>query len=99
MISQNLAKPRKRFEKKHHLKGNKMYEFLSIFVTFMIVCLGLILFRAESIGQAWEYFQGMLQLGTLKASYRFFLPNKNLVWPTNLFIIIMLTIEWLQRGK
>lgn len=43
------------------------------------------------------YLKGLLQFGTLRASYRFFaLPE---MWPTNLFIVIMLLVEWLQRGK
>ena len=66
-------------------------------LTFFLFILGLIVFRAESIGQAWDYFQGMLQIGTLRAVYRFFTwPG---MWPANLFIIIMMVVEWLQRGK
>ncbi len=97
VISMNLSKSRKRFEKKHHLKDNRLYEFFTMFATFFIVCIGLILFRAESIGQAWEYFQGMMQSDTLMACYRFF--KRPVLWPTNLFIVIMLVVEWLQRGK
>ncbi|MDO5341917.1 MAG: hypothetical protein Q4F69_05640, partial [Bacteroidia bacterium] len=50
-------------------------------------------------GQAWEYVCGMMQFGTLKAGYRFFLPNRLLCWPTNLFIIIMFVVEWVSRNK
>ena len=66
-------------------------------LTFFLFILGLIVFRAESIGQAWDYFQGLLQFGTLRAGYRFFTWPK--MWPENLFIIIMMVVEWLQRGK
>ena len=46
---------------------------------------------------ALHYLEGMLQWGTLRASYRFFtLPE---MWPTNLFIGIMLITEWLQRNR
>jgi len=74
-------------------------------LTFFLAVFGWIIFRAESIGMAWEYFQRMLQFGTLRASYRFFFLSgmwpKELpeMWPTNLFIVIMLVVEWLQRGK
>ena len=68
-------------------------------LTFFLAVIGWIIFRAENIGQAWEYVCGMMQFGTLKAFYRFFLPNELIVWPTNLFIIIMLVVEWLQRNK
>ena len=65
-------------------------------LTFFLAVLGWIIFRAESIEQAWEYMHGMMQLGTIKASYRFFTwPG---MWPTNLFIIIMLVVEWVQRN-
>ena len=66
-------------------------------LTFFLAVFGWIIFRAESIGMAWEYFRGMMQFGTLWASYRFFtLPE---MWPTNLFIGIMLITEWLQRNR
>ena len=66
-------------------------------LTFFLAVIGWIIFRAESIGMAWEYFCGMMQSDTLLASYRFF--KRPSLWPTNLFIIIMLVVEWLQRGK
>ena len=66
-------------------------------LTFFLAVTGWIIFRAESIGQAWEYVRGMLQFGTLRACYRFFtLPEIRL---TSLFVVIMLVIEWLQRDK
>lgn len=68
-------------------------------LTFFLVVIGWIIFRAESIGQAWEYVCGMMQFGTLKALYRFFLPNSLLVWPTNVYIMLMLVVEWVQRQK
>ena len=74
-------------------------ECLQIIFTFALVVIGWIIFRAETITQAWEYICGMLQFGTLRASYRFFLPNENLVWPTNLYIILMIVVEWIQRNK
>ena len=44
-----------------------------------------------------HYLQGMCQFGTLRASYQFFtLPE---MWPTNLFIVVMLVVEWLQRKR
>ena len=72
-------------------------ETLQMSLTFLLVVLGRILSRSRSIGQAWEYFQGLLQFGTFKAFYRFFTLSE--MWPTNLFIIIMLLVEWIQRGK
>ena len=68
-----------------------------MFLTFFLAVIGWIIFRAESIGMAWEYICGMMQSDTLLASYRFF--KRPSLWPTNLFIVIMLIVEWLQRGK
>ena len=70
-----------------------------ILFTFMLVVLGWIIFRAPHMPTLLHYLEGMLQWGTLRASYRFFLPDENLVWPTNILIIIMLLVEWFQRNK
>ena len=74
-------------------------EAIQILVTFGLAVLGWIIFRAETITQAWDYICGMMQFGTLRASYRFFLPNEYIVYPTNLYIIVMIVVEWLQRNK
>ena len=70
-----------------------------ILLTFMLVVFGWIIFRATGMPSLFHYLEGMLQWGTLRASYRFFLPDFNLVYPTNVFIIIMLVCEWLSRDK
>lgn len=70
-----------------------------ILLTFMLAVFGWIIFRATGIPSLFHYLEGMLQWGTLRASYRFFLPNENLVWPTNLYIFILLVVEWIQRNK
>ena len=70
-------------------------ELIQILSTFMLAVIGWIIFRAESITQAWEYIGGMWQWGTLRASYRFFYQFD--VWPISIFIVIMLIIEWIDR--
>jgi D-alanyl-lipoteichoic acid acyltransferase DltB (MBOAT superfamily) len=75
----------------------KIKEVGHMLLTFFLAVIGWIIFRAESIGQAWEYVCGLIQLGTLRASYRFF--TWSMMWPTNIYIIIMLVFEWQQRGK
>ncbi len=74
-------------------------EALQILCTFLLVVLGWIIFRAPHIPTLVHYLEGMFQWGTLRASYRFLLPDFNLIYPTNLFIIIMLVCEWLSRDK
>lgn len=72
-------------------------ETFQILCTFLLVVLGWIIFRAETITQAWEYICGMLQFGTLRASYRFFIQHgiRTITW----LCVLMLLIEWLQRNK
>ena len=94
VISMNLGKKRKKFEKKHGLKNNRAYEFLCMFVTFFIVCIGLILFRAESIGQAWEYVCGICDASLISVPW-----FKTRAFSLFIFITMMLFIEWIQREK
>ena len=63
-------------------------------LTFLLVVLGWVFFRIDSIGQVFDYFGGMIQFGTLRASYRFFLTE----FPS-WTILLMLIVEWLQRQK
>ena len=74
-------------------------ETIQILCTFMFAVFGWIIFRATGMPSLLHYLEGMLQWGTLRASYRFFLPDENLVWPTNILIITMLLVEWFQRNK
>lgn len=54
VISANNSKRRKKFEKNHNLKNNGFYKALTIFGTFAIVWFGLIFFRANNVGDAFE---------------------------------------------
>jgi hypothetical protein len=66
-------------------------------LTFFLVVIGWIIFRSTGIHSFVHYIDEMLQLDTLRASYQFFtLPE---MWPANLFIVIMLVMEWLSRNK
>jgi len=73
-----------------------MKEVGQMLLTFVLVVFGWIIFRAESIGQAWEYVCGMIQFGTVRASYRFFTWSE--MWPMNLFVVLMLVVEWYTRN-
>ena len=66
-------------------------------LTFFLAVIGWIVFRSSGMPSALGYFKGLMQFGTLRAGYRFFtLPE---MWPTNLFIVLMLVVEWYQRDK
>jgi len=72
-------------------------EFGQMLLTFMLVVIGWILFRSDSIGQAWEYICGILNPGSLKESYLY--AKRLSVRPTTLMVVIMIAVEWLQRKK
>lgn len=72
-------------------------EFGQMLVTFSFVAFGWIIFRSDNIQEFFHYVAGMAQWGTMHAVYRFFIQSD--MWPVNLFICIMLVVEWLQRDK
>ena len=72
-------------------------EIVSILFTFLLVVIGWILFRAESLSQAWDYLCRMWQWETLRASYRFLSYHK--IMNTSMTIIIMLVVEWMNRKR
>ena len=64
-------------------------------LTFLLVTLGLVIFRAPSVGQAWQFLRGMAHLETLKGFYLFFLhPDFR---TKTVLIIALMVIEWLNR--
>ena len=72
-------------------------EIFQILLTFLLVMIGWIIFRSESIGQAWEYICGMWQWGTLRASYRFFTQPG--LKTNSIIIMVMVLVEWLNRNN
>lgn len=70
-----------------------------ILLTFALVVLGWIIFRAPSIADAWGYICGMFQWGTLRSVYRFFIPSNLYIWPKNILILICICVEWLGKNK
>ena len=67
-------------------------EIFQMGITFLLVVVGWVFFRAESIGQAFEYLAGMVQANLFTMPYS---PGKTKL----IFMIIMLLVEWLQRHK
>ena len=64
-------------------------------LTFFLAVMGWIIFRAENIGQAWEYVCGIFNKNLFAGP---FLINRNDI-PTFVFIVLMLMVEWLYRAK
>ena len=63
-------------------------------LTFFLAVIGWIIFRAESIGQAWEYFQRMCNRDLFTLPW---LMNRSYYFPVFFGIILLVIVEWLQR--
>ena len=59
-------------------------------LTFVLAAMGWVLFRSQSIGEAMEFYNGMVSGGM--ASFN--PPMRSIV-----FVMLMLVVEWLQRGR
>ena len=71
-------------------------EALQMLITFGLVVIGWIIFRAPSIADAWEYICGMCNISLLSIP---FLHNRYFYIPLFTCLILMLTIEWINRDK
>ena len=65
-------------------------------LTFILVVFGWIVFRAESIGQAWGYVCCMIDKSIFSIPW---LKAREFYIPTTVSIIAMLVIEWLFRNS
>jgi len=65
---------------------------LNILLTFGLVTVGNIIFRVESIGQAFEYFGGIIKVRSI-----FLLPVENRLAKIVFVIACMLIVEWHER--
>ena len=63
-------------------------------LTFFLAVIGWIIFRAESIGMAWEYFGGMGNVSVLTIPV-----FKGIAFRIVVFICIMLLVEWMTKTK
>ena len=96
VISMNLSKSRKRFEKKHGLKNNKIWEVFTMVVTFMIVCIGLVLFRSESIGMAWGYVCKFFDKSLFSIPWIY---SATYILPMPFILLVFIVMEWKGRNK
>ncbi len=63
-------------------------------LTFFLVVIGWIIFRAGSIGQAWKYICGICDASIIAIPIK-----KKLLLECVVFISLLLSVEWLQRNK
>ena len=74
-----------------------MKEVGQMLLTFLLVMIGWIIFRSSGIPTLLHYLQDMCRFETLQASYLFFILPE--MWPSNLFILLMLVVEWFTRNE
>ena len=63
-------------------------------LTFFLAVIGWIIFRAESIGQAWEYMQGMCN-NLISVPYLYI---RKFYIPTFISILMLVIVEWIHRN-
>ena len=69
-------------------------ETFQMLTTFMLAVIGWIIFRAESITQAWEYICGMCDMSLFSVPW---LKTRLFYIPLSLTLIGMFLSEWIQR--
>ena len=69
-------------------------ETFQMLTTFMLAVIGWIIFRAESITQAWEYMCGMCDASMFSVPW---LKNRLFYIPLLFSIMIMYIVEWISR--
>jgi len=90
-------------KKKRIVKGQLLpspVEFVNMVATFLLVMFTLVIFRSESIGQAFQYFGSMFSMSIFTVpSLSIFDIHGSKVIIIAFFIFLMLIAEWLQREK
>ena len=61
-------------------------------ITFLLAVVGWVIFRAETIGQAWNYLSKMFSTSAFQYAY---FDGKRALF----FAFVMIVIEWIQRDK
>lgn len=89
------------FARKEKLKTNRiglpcLKDFGRIMLTWLLVVVGLIIFRGNCILEVFDYFQGVVQLDLLSVPC---LMTKDYYIPLFVSIGLMLVVEWIQKDK
>ncbi|MCR5049603.1 MAG: MBOAT family protein [Paludibacteraceae bacterium] len=71
-------------------------EAIQMILTFVLVVLGWIIFRAETIAQAWDYVQGLFARDLFSIPH---IISRPFIIPLVLAILFMLVIEWINRAE
>jgi len=92
VLSGSIGKNKKLKANDHGLPFLK--DFRKMVATYLLVCLGLVVFRADNIGQAFGFLRAMVTNGFDGASI---IDRYGILYI--LFGLLLLTIDWIQRQK
>lgn len=89
------------FFKKAKIQTNKLglpvlKDFGRIVLTFTLVTIGLMIFRADNVPQVWEYICGICDKSIVLVPW---LNNREYYIPLGCFIAVMIITEYLQRNE
>ena len=65
-------------------------------LTFFLAVLGWIIFRAESIGKAWDYVCGIFGRSLLTTPW---LKNRETYLVIMVSVVVMMVVEWFNRNR
>lgn len=71
----------------------KITDLGKMILTFLLVTFSFIIFRADNIGMAWDYFQNLCSPSLFSR------PDASGITGLVVTIIIMVVLEWIQRSK
>ena len=65
-------------------------------LTFFLAVVGWIIFRAESIGQAWEYIMGMFNKSLFSVPWSY---SQTYILPMPVILFFFIILEWMGRNR
>jgi alginate O-acetyltransferase complex protein AlgI len=93
LILRGTLNKRKKIAKEKLLPS--LREFINMLSTFILVMLTLIVFKSNTIGQAYHYFANLFSLSVFSKPATHIVFNVEILY----FIFFMFLLEWLQRDK
>ena len=100
-LSHIVKKPMKKWNKEHMFTNSKCFDFFRVIRTMFLVCIGYVLFRADSVSYAWDYLKGMFGIGVTYGIDDVFIEYmKNAKYVLIVALIFSVPIvPWLKENK
>lgn len=99
-IPHTLLKPKHKHDSDNIIRHSYVTNLLKRLSTFIFVVVGWIIFRSDSVTDAWRYFSGIFNKSILDyPNFANFDIYNILFLSSSFFIILLLCVEWKQRNK